>query len=231
MTSLSTRTYVISADDYLSRTFSEHILEFVPLVDGRNLNALSKVSRFFFDLINDALMWSMKARQLELDYLNARQEVRVFTEMDSSQRRTYRFVKSVIGSILPTEFKKIPYIGLVKSQKILVNWPLDAPMIAGIKYETYLHTYVPYIAFCVTDRSFYGDQKRIILVIEKTTFVTGSLKEYLIRLFKGDPCGSWENGVEKLPKIKRGKSIIAISPPPNNDYINLFSHTFVPMGY
>ena len=233
MSSAVTRAYVFNESDDFSHVFRDEKFGMVRFLDGPSLNTLSKVSKFFFDFLKDPLVWKIKARELGIDYSDARQEVRAFCTMNPSNKDVYMFVKNVIGPLVPTDFRKFPERGFVKSRRVRMNWPLDATVIVGTKYETYLHNYMPYIAFSVVDRSFYEEQKRVILVIEKTTKVTDSLRAYLNRLVKGEPCGLWHDGAEKLPKTKKGKSVIELSPPPNNDSIHIaaYSSTFIFLGW
>ena len=189
------------------------------------------LSKFINDQMSDPLIWQSKAQQLGLVYSDARKEVTAFCEMEESRRGTYAFAVALFGNLTPTDFRKIPCIGVIKSSKILIDWPLDATIIAGLKYETYLHDYMHYLAFSVIDRSFYSEKTRVILVIEKTTKVSMAMKEYLGRLFKGEPCGAWDGEKENSPTLKKGKSVVELCAPSHHEHFSPYSRMIIPFGF
>lgn len=221
--------------DHFSKTFLVVKFPFISFLDGLSLHRLSRVSKIFRDFLDQPKIWELKAKELGLDYRDAKVEVKAFSEMNDRRKETYYFVKNVLGKIFPSLFYLIPYKGIVKSQSILKIWPPNVSVITGTKWETYLHSYVSFIAFSVIDRSHRTESHRIILIIEKTTKLSDDKKAYLARLFYREPCGLWERTKEEqLPKIKsrgknEGKAIIELFPPLHHDFIsaNIYAQTFI----
>jgi len=232
MSLVVSKTFEFNEQDLLSQVFPQVKFVMIRFLDGSSLNTLCKASKFFKHLMEDPFIWQLKAQQLGLVYLDARLEVKAFCEMDESKQGTYAFAADLIGTLTPTDFRKIPYIGVVKSNRILINWPPDATIITGRKYETYLHRYMPYMAFSVLDQwTLRKEITRVILVIEQTTKVSTVMKEYLGRLLRGEPCGSWFGGREISPKLKRRKSVVQLCVPSHHENFSHFTGTLMPFGF
>lgn len=205
------RPYAFNDNDYLSRVFNEALIPMIECMDPRSINAISKVSRFFCDLIKkNPIVWKMQADQLGLVYSDPKQEVRAYGELSESKKRIYNFVKSVIGPLSVENFNKIPVVHFIKSLRIYNQWPDGASIVVG---TTWWRGYVPFIAFSIKRRH-RTNSNWIILITYTVTELTEPAKNYLRRLYNREPCGPLTmEGKEQEPKIQRGLSAVALCPP------------------
>ena len=157
-------------------------------LNATDLNTMCLVSKIFHRMANDPVLWRMKIKELNIkvwnENLGAKQEVKTFSFIAKDQ---YAFVERVIGPIGPTAFTQIPQVCFVHTKHFFSSWKPNSAIIHGLKWETYLHQYINFIAFSIVENK--TNYKRAIIVKENPDSMTVEKQDYLKRLLNHEPCG------------------------------------------